>query len=41
MAEYGGEYVVRGGEYEVMEGEIKGKRKVVIRFKSIEGEKDW
>jgi uncharacterized protein (DUF1330 family) len=32
IKKYGGEYIVRGGEHEVIEGTWKPKRLVVIRF---------
>jgi len=36
VAEYGGRYIVRGGEKNVVEGELDHDRMVVIEFSSIE-----
>jgi uncharacterized protein (DUF1330 family) len=41
IAAYGGEYLVRGGPCEVMEGAFPGDRTVVIRFPSFAAAKDW
>jgi uncharacterized protein (DUF1330 family) len=41
IAAYGGEYLVRGGRSEVMEGTFPGSRTVVIRFPSLAAAKDW
>jgi uncharacterized protein (DUF1330 family) len=38
---YGGEYLVRGGQSEVMEGTFPGSRTVVIRFPSFAAAKKW
>ena len=38
---YGGEYIVRGGVYEVLEGPDPLPRLVVIRFPSMSAAKDW
>jgi len=38
---YGGEYVVRGGEMEVLEGECPYPRMVVLRFPSVADAKAW
>ncbi|MFN8523267.1 MAG: DUF1330 domain-containing protein [Chloroflexota bacterium] len=38
---FGGEYVVRGGAYEVVEGSIDPKRVVVLRFESVDRAKAW
>ncbi len=32
IAQYGGRYVVRGGEHEVLEGQPPGSRYVVVEF---------
>lgn len=41
LAAYGGEFVVRGGELEVLEGTWPMPRAVVIRFPSVERAKAW
>jgi uncharacterized protein (DUF1330 family) len=41
IARYGGKYLVRGGQYETMEGNWQPKRLVVIEFPSIEQAKKW
>ena len=41
IAAYGGEYLVRGGQSEVMEGTFPGSRTVVIRFPSFAAAKEW
>lgn len=38
---FGGEYLVRGGEMEVLEGEWKLPRCVVVKFPSIKDAKNW
>ena len=38
---YGGEYIVRAGKYEVMEGKWPYKRNVVIRFPTLEKAKEF
>jgi len=38
---YGGEYLVRGGEMEILEGEWELPRVVVIRFPSVADAKAW
>ncbi len=38
---FGGEYLVRGGTAETVEGEAPGARTVVIRFPSYEAAKAW
>ena len=38
---YGGEYLVRGGEQQVMEGEWTYPRTVVIKFPSYEKALEW
>jgi uncharacterized protein (DUF1330 family) len=41
IAEYGGEYLVRGGQSEVMEGTFPGTRTVIIRFPSFSAAQEW
>lgn len=41
IAACGGEYLVRGGQSEVMEGAFPGSRTVVIRFPSFAAAKEW
>jgi uncharacterized protein (DUF1330 family) len=38
---FGGEFLVRGGEFTVIEGEWPWPRVVVIRFPSVEKAHDW
>lgn len=38
---FGGRFVVRGGEVEVLEGEFDQERVVVIEFPSVEKAKAW
>ena len=38
---YGGKYIVRGGKTEVLEGNWKPKRIVILEFESIERAKEW
>ena len=38
---YGGEYIVRAGKYDVMEGKWPYKRNVVIRFPTLEKAKEF
>ena len=38
---YGGKFVVRGGEVEMLEGEWSPKRLVVVEFESVEQAKRW
>ena len=38
---YGGEYIVRGGEYKIMEGNWSYPRTVVIKFPSYEKALEW
>jgi len=38
---YGGRFVVRGGRYEVVEGEWPERRHVVLEFPSVEQAKAW
>jgi len=41
VKQYGGEFLVRGGEYEVLEGQWPERRVVVLRFPSVEQAKRW
>lgn len=41
VEKYGGKYVVRGGKTEVLEGDWKPKRIVILEFESIQRAKDW
>jgi uncharacterized protein (DUF1330 family) len=38
---HGGKYIVRGGATEVLEGDWKPKRIVVLEFESMQRAKDW
>src|SRR6201984_3662604 len=41
VEKYGGKYVVRGGRTEVLEGNWKTKRIVVLEFESVQRAKEW
>ncbi len=41
LTEFGGEFVVRGGPHEVLEGDWDPARIVVLRFPSLERAKAW
>lgn len=41
LAKYGGEYIVRGGEMAVLEGDMPFPRVVVIKFPTFEDAKNW
>mgnify|MGYP005744621833 CR=1 FL=1 len=41
VKKYGGEYIVRNGEYQVVEGEDNFPRIVVIKFPSYEKALEW
>jgi uncharacterized protein (DUF1330 family) len=41
LAAAGGQYLVRGGEVEVLEGNWRPGRVVVVRFDSIQAARDW
>ncbi|MCH9671744.1 MAG: DUF1330 domain-containing protein [Gammaproteobacteria bacterium] len=41
VAQYGGEYLVRGGATDTLEGEWPQRRTVVLRFPSVADAKAW
>ena len=41
LAKYGGKYAVRGGAFEVLEGEMRPKRIVVLEFPTMDALKRW
>src|SRR5215203_2297188 len=41
VEKYGGKYIVRGGKTEVLEGDWKPKRIVVLEFESVNRAKGW
>ena len=41
VEKYGGKYIVRGGKSEVLEGNWKPKRIVILEFPSIDRAKEW
>jgi uncharacterized protein (DUF1330 family) len=41
IAQYDGRYLVRGGEFEVLEGEWDQWRHVVLEFPSVERARQW
>ncbi len=41
VKEFGGQYLVRGGQQTILEGTPKGNRNVVIEFKTFENAKKW
>jgi uncharacterized protein (DUF1330 family) len=41
VEKYGGKYLVRGGTTEVLEGNWKPKRIVILEFESIQRAKEW
>src|SRR5438270_14027888 len=41
VEKYGGKYIVRGGKTEVLEGDWKPKRIVVLEFESAQGAREW
>jgi len=41
VLKHGGKYIVRGGKTEVLEGDWKAKRIVVLQFESMERAKQW
>jgi uncharacterized protein (DUF1330 family) len=41
IAAFGGEFVVRGGAHEVLEGSWQPSRLIVLRFESVARAKEW
>jgi len=41
IAKYGGEYIVRGGEMEILEGDWPAPRCVVLKFPDMAAAKAW
>jgi uncharacterized protein (DUF1330 family) len=41
VLKHGGKYIVRGGAMEVLEGDWKPKRLVVLQFESMQRAKEW
>lgn len=41
LKKYGGEFVVRGGDIELLEGKFEYERVVVIEFPSVERARAW
>ncbi|MDE2769528.1 MAG: DUF1330 domain-containing protein [Chloroflexota bacterium] len=41
VEKYGGEYLARGGDVEVLEGDRVAHRTVIIRFDSAERAREW
>ena len=41
VAQHGGKYIGRGGKTEVLEGDWKPKRIVVLQFESMQRAKEW
>ena len=41
VEQYGGRYVVRGGEFEVVEGDWQPARLVLLEFPSLEQARQW
>ena len=41
VEQHGGKYIVRGGATEVLEGDWKPKRIVVLQFESMQKAKEW
>jgi uncharacterized protein (DUF1330 family) len=41
VEKYGGKYLVRGGHMEVLEGNWKPKRIVILQFESVKRAKEW
>jgi uncharacterized protein (DUF1330 family) len=39
--QYGGKYIVRGGKTDVLEGDWKPKRIVILEFPTMERAKEW
>ncbi len=41
LAQYGGKFLVRGGKVEILEGDWKPNRFVILEFESLERAKEW
>ena len=41
VEKYGGKYIVRGGKTEVLEGNWRPKRIVVLQFESMQRAREW
>ena len=41
IAQYGGTYLARGGEVELLEGEGPPRRTVILRFETLEAARAW
>lgn len=41
VAAYGGKFIARGGRTEILEGNWKPKRIVILQFDSLERAKEW
>ncbi|MBT6590094.1 MAG: DUF1330 domain-containing protein [Rhodospirillaceae bacterium] len=41
VANFGGKFIVRAGQWECLEGDVKGPRMVMIEFPSYEKAKAW
>ena len=41
VEKYGGEYLARGGDVEVVEGDRIAHRTVILRFESVERAREW
>jgi uncharacterized protein (DUF1330 family) len=41
VLQHGGKYIVRGGKTEVLEGDWKPKRIVILEFPTMERAKEW
>jgi uncharacterized protein (DUF1330 family) len=41
VEKYGGQYIVRGGAAETLEGDWKPKRLVILKFESVARAKEW
>ncbi len=41
ITQYGGKFIVRGGEIQVLEGDFNFSRVVIIEFPSVQVARDW